>query len=296
MSLLSLFGRRCPSPAPPAPAAAGPLPAVGLVAGRGDYPLAVCRAARRAGVARLAVVALQDETDAAIRDLADSLDTVAVGQLRRTINAFLEQDVRRVIFAGQIKPGRLFSGFKPDLLALRLLWQLPERNAHSLFGAVAGAFEAAGITVLPASTFLEDWLAGEGVLGRLRPSSRQREEMTFGMRLAREVARLDIGQTVVVKRGTVLAVEGFEGTDKAIRRGGELGGGRVTVAKAAKPRHDMRFDIPCIGQRTVESLIAARAHGLAVQSGKTLFLNRDDTLAALDRAGIAVMGFPVTDA
>ncbi len=297
MSMLSFFGLGSrPAVAPPVTAAPpGRLPAVGLVAGRGEYPLAVCRAARQAGVARLAVVALQDETDPAIRELADSLSTVAVGQLRRTINTFLDQGVRRVIFAGQIKPGRLFSGFKPDLLALRLLWKLPERNAHSLFGAVAGAFEAAGVQVLPATTFLEEWLAGEGVLGRVRPSARQRAEMAFGMRLARDIGRLDIGQTVVVKRGTVLAVEGFEGTDKAIRRGGELGNGSVTVAKAAKPRHDMRFDVPCIGPRTVESLIAAGAHALAVQTGKTLFLNHDETLAALDRARITVMGFTVPE-
>ncbi|MEI8078759.1 MAG: UDP-2,3-diacylglucosamine diphosphatase LpxI [bacterium] len=295
--MLSFFGLGSRPEAVPPVAAAPPnrLPAVGLVAGRGEYPLAVCRAARRAGVARLVVVALQDETDPAIRDLADSVNTVAVGQLRRTINTFLAQDVRRVIFAGQIKPGRLFSDFKPDLLALRLLWKLPERNAHSLFGAVADAFEAAGVQVLPATTFLEDWLAGNGVLGRVRPSARQHAEMVFGMRLARDIGRLDIGQTVVVKRGTVLAVEGFEGTDQAIRRGGELGNGQVTVAKAAKPRHDLRFDVPCIGPHTVESLVVARAHALAVQTGKTLFLNRNETLAALDCAHIAVMGFTVPE-
>ncbi len=276
-----------PPPRPPPPAGAEPL---GLVAGRGIYPLEVCRLARRAGCPHIAVAALVDETDPTIAALADHVDWVHVGQLRRTMQCLNAQGVRRMMFAGQVRPGRLFGGFRPDFLALRLLWGLKERNAHSLFGAVADAFAARGFTVLPAVTYMDECLAAAGTLGRRRPSRSQQRDIAFGLRIAREISRLDIGQTVVVKNGTVLAVEGFEGTDQAIRRGGELGRGGVTVLKVAKPGHDLRFDVPCIGMATVESLQAAGARTLAVHAGMTLFLEKEKVLAALDAAGICVVG------
>jgi len=285
-----------PPPADPAPAPANPAgrrPALGIVAGRGLYPLELARAARRAGAARLAVIALDDETDPAIAALADHVDRVQVGQLRKSMDCLHRQQIQEVIFAGQVRPGRLFGGFRPDLLAFRLLLGLKERNAHTLFGAVADAFERDGFRVLPATTYMEDALAGEGVLGHRRPGRRQWRDIEFGARIAREISRLDIGQTVVVKKGTVLAVEGFEGTDQAIRRGGELGRGQVTVVKVAKPGHDLRFDVPCIGTATVASLVAAGAQTLAVQAGMTLFLEKAQTLAALDAAGLCVVGIPV---
>ena len=294
MSFLGrIFGR--PTAAASSPATAVPSPAhaptpLGIVAGRGIYPLELCRAARRAGVPHLAVVALRDETAAEIETLADHVDWVHVGQLRRTMRALHQQKITEVMFVGQIRPGRLFGDIRPDFLALRLLWGLKERNAHTLFGAVATAFEQDGFRVLPAYSYLETWLAAEGVLGRVRPTRAQWRDIRFGAGIAAGVSRLDIGQTVVVRNGTVLAVEGFEGTDQAIRRGGELGKGRVTVVKAAKPGHDMRFDVPCIGLTTVESLVAAGAGALAVQTGKTLLLERDKVLAALDAAGIAAVG------
>jgi DUF1009 family protein len=208
---------------------------------------------------------------------------------------FSQREVSDVMFAGQIRPARLFGGIRPDFLALRLLWSLKERNAHSLFGAVADTFAQYGFHVLPAVTYLDDLLAPAGVIGRIRPTARTAHDVEFGLRIAREVARLDIGQTVVVRNGTVLAVEGFEGTDQAIRRGGELGKGGVTVVKVAKPGHDLRFDVPCIGRNTVESLRVAGALALAVQAGKTLFLEKEVVLRELDAARIAVLGIAVED-
>lgn len=267
------------------------LPAVlGVVAGRGIYPLELCRAARRAGVPRLAVVALRDEAAADIEALADHVDWVHVGQLRRTMRCLRDQGASDVMFVGQVRPGRLFGEVRPDFLALRLLWSLKERNAHTLFGAVADAFEKNGFHVLPAYTFLEESLAQAGVLGRVQPTRAQWRDIRFGAGIARAVSQLDIGQTVIVRNGTVLAVEGFEGTDQAIRRGGELGKGRATVVKVAKPGHDLRFDVPCIGVTTVDALAAAGVKALAVQAGKTLFLERDKVLAALNAAGIAAVG------
>ena len=288
-------GSRPPTPAWPAAQAVPPRAALGIVAGRGVYPLELCRAARRRGVERIAVVALQDETDPAIAQLADSVDWVHVGQLKRTMAHLRNRAVTEIMFVGQVKPARLFGGIRPDLLALRLLWRIKERNAHTLFGAIADTFTANGFTVLPAITYLDDLLAPAGVIGRVRPTSKLQRDIAFGVRIAREISRLDIGQTVVVRNGTVLAVEGFEGTDKAIRRGGELGKGGVTVVKVAKPGHDLRFDVPCIGRTTVASLRTANARVLAVQAGKTLFLEKDAVLAELDAAGIAVVGIALED-
>jgi hypothetical protein len=266
------------------------------VAGRGLYPLELCRAARRAGVPRLAVVALHDETAPDIAALADHVDWTHVGQLRHTMRCLQAQQVKEVMFVGQVRPGRLFGDIRPDFLALRLLWSLKERHAHSIFGAIADAFERAGFRVLPAWRYLEADLARDGVLGRCRPRRAQRRDIAFGLRMAAGISRLDIGQTVVVRNGTVLAVEGFEGTDAAIRRGGDLArGGRVTVVKVAKPGHDVRFDLPCIGLQTVASLQAAGAAALAVEVGRTLFLEREAVLAALDAAGIAAVGVRLPD-
>jgi len=245
---------------------------------------------RQAGVPHIAVVAMHGETSPEIEDLADSVDWVYVGQLRRTIRSLKRHNAAHVIFAGQIKPGRLFKGMRPDLKTFLLLRRLRERNAETIFSAIADEFEKAGIHVLSSTTFMRDALAPEGVVGACRPGRRQMQEIEFGAHIARESSRLDIGQTVVVKRGTVLAVEGFEGTDSAIRRGGELGRGNVTVVKVAKPGHDMRFDVPCIGMRTVESLREAGARTLAVQAGKTLFIERGKVIPALDRLRIAVVG------
>lgn len=271
------------------------LDTVGLVAGRGEFPLQFCRSARSAGVRRLAVVAMHGETPPEIADFADHVDWVHVGQIRRSIRYLRAQAVAGVVFAGQIRPSRLFGGMRPDWTALRLLWKLQERNAETIFSAVAAEFERCGLHVLPSTTYMESCLAQVGVIGRVKPRRAQLADIEFGLRIAREVSRLDIGQTVVVKRGTVLAVEAFEGTDRAIARGGDVGHGGVTVVKVAKPNHDVRFDVPCIGLRTVESLEHAGAKALAVHAGQTLFLRKAEVIAACDAARIAVVGFDLQD-
>jgi len=263
---------------------------IGLIAGRGDYPIRFCHAARHAGVQRLVVVAMYHETNLMINDLADHVDWLYVGQLGKAIRALQQQQITQVVFAGQIRPGRLFKGMRPDLRAFRLLRRLRERNAETIFAAIAAEFSRSGIEVLPATTYMDQYLAGLGVLGKVKPSATVAQDLQFGWRIARDSSRLDIGQTVVVKRGTVLAVEAFEGTDKAIRRGGELGHGGVTVVKSAKPGHDMRFDVPCIGMRTFASLQLAGARALGIHAGKTLLIDRDQFLAACDQAAIAVVG------
>ena len=265
---------------------------VGLVAGRGEFPFLVAQAVRRHNNCKLAAIAMNGETSPELVNYVDHVDWVCVGQIKKSIRALQRQQATSVILAGQVKPSRLFKGLHPDMKALKLLWSLKERNAETLFAAVAAEFEKAGLHVLPSTTYMEAALATEGVLAGKSPKGKIQRDIELGWRIAREVSRLDIGQTVVVKKGTVLAVEGFEGTDKAIRRGGELGHGDVVVVKVAKPNHDMRFDVPCIGMRTVESLIAANARALAVQAQKTLFLRKDDVLAACRQHGIIVVGMP----
>jgi DUF1009 family protein len=264
---------------------------LGVVAGRGEYPLLLCREAKRVGVSHMAAVAMHGETDPGIEAVADSVDWVYVGQLNKTIKAFKRQDVANVIFAGQIKPGSLFKGMRPDLRALKILKALRTRNAESIFGTIAEEFVRDGVEVMPATLYLENYLAAAGVMGKIKPARKYRADIEYGQFVAQETSRLDIGQTVIVKNGTVLAVEAFEGTDKAVRRGGEVGHGGVVVVKRAKRDHDMRFDVPCIGPWTVDALIAADAKVLAVEAGKTLFLERDRVLSALDAAKIAVVGF-----
>ncbi|OGV69082.1 MAG: hypothetical protein A3K19_16745 [Lentisphaerae bacterium RIFOXYB12_FULL_65_16] len=266
---------------------------IGVIAGRGDLPLLVCREARHANVPYLGVLAMQNDTRPEIESLADHVDWVYPGQLSKAIRCLKRQDIRHVICVGQIKPGRLFTGIRPDLRALLLLSRLRERNAQTLFTAVADELERHDIHVLPSTVLMRNHLATPGVLGRVRPSRSQRLDIELGLRVARETSRLNIGQTVVIKHGTVLAVEAFEGTDKAIRRGGELGHGGVTVVKVAMDFHDMRFDVPCIGMGTVESLLAAQAKVLAVQAHKTLLLDREAVLDACNRARIAVVGIEI---
>lgn len=265
---------------------------VGLVAGRGEFPFLVAQAVRQHNNCNLAAIAMNGETSPELSNYVDHIDWVYVGQIKKSIRALQRQHAKNVIFAGQIKPSRLFKGLHPDMKALKLLWSLKERNAETLFAAVAGEFEKAGLHVLPSTTYMETALAAAGVMAGKNPNGRIQRDIDLGWRIAREISRLDTGQTVVVKKGTILAIEGFEGTDKAIRRGGELGHGDVVVVKVTKPNHDMRFDVPCIGMRTVESLIAANARALAVQAQKTLFLHKDEVLAACRQHGITVVGMP----
>ena len=263
---------------------------IGLIAGRGSFPFLFIEEARKAGVKGIHVVALYGDTSEEITEVADSVDWVYVGQIRKTIKAFKKHGVEHVALCGQVKPGRLFKGMKPDLKAMFILAKLKERNAESLFGAVCDEFSKNGITVMSSVLYLQEHLATEGVMNKVKLNRARKNDYEFGKKIAKDVSRLDIGQSVVVKRGTVLAVEGFEGTDKCIKRGGLLGRGGVTVVKVSKPNQDMRIDVPCIGMRTVESLKEAGALTLAVEVGKTLFIDKEDVLKACDDLKICVVG------
>lgn len=192
---------------------------------------------------------------------------------------------------GQIAPRNLFDLW-PDFRTLKVLHSVKERNAESLFGAIADELEKDGISLLPATTFLEDQLAGEGHLYGPKPSERDWEDVRFGEKIVKQTSALDIGQSIVVRRGTVLAVEAFEGTDACIKRGGSLGNGKdVTLVKVSKPNQDMRFDVPVIGPQTIASCREAGVRTIAVEAGKTLFLGPDEIGESCRLGKISVVGF-----
>jgi DUF1009 family protein len=226
-------------------------------------------------------VTFAGETGDALEELLDDRVMLRVGQLGKMLDYLKSSGVTHAIMAGQIAPRNLFD-LRPDVKALVLLAKLRERNAESIFGAIADEIGKTGVELLPATTFLEDQLAKTGLIAGPRLSRREQMDVEFGFRIAKESSRLDIGQTVVVKGGTVLAVEAFEGTNAAIARGGELGRGNAIMIKVSKPNQDLRFDVPVIGPLTLEAAHAAKVRVIGIEAGKTLLLEpgRTSSLAA----------------
>jgi DUF1009 family protein len=260
-----------------------------IIAGNGVYPQAMARAARAAGVVRLVVVAFQNETDPALAALVDHVEWMRVGQLGKMLGFLQKSAASHAVMSGQIHPKNLFD-LRPDLKALFILARLKRRNAESIFGAIAEEMNAIGVELLPATTYMEKHLAPAGLIAgpKLRP--RDEDDLRYGFHIAKESSRLDIGQTVVVKNGTVLAVEAFEGTNAAIARGGELGRHDALMIKVSKPNQDFRFDVPVIGPLTLEAARAARLRAIGVEAGKTLLLQRDELAALATEHRISVVG------
>jgi DUF1009 family protein len=266
---------------------------LGILAGNRSLPLLFARQARNLGVPRLVAVAFEGETDPALSALVEEIVWIKVGQLSKMIKAFTERGVKQCVMVGQIAPKHLYD-LRPDLRAVSVLLRLKERNAHTIFGAIADELRKDGVELIEATPWLKPLMpAGEFHIGPAL-SDEQRADVEFGFRIAKETARLEIGQTVVVKNGTVLAVEGFEGTDKCLARGGELAGssGGAVAVKVAKIHHDMRFDIPCIGPKTLETCIASGVAVLALESGRTLLLEQEtcERLAAENNISLTTIG------
>jgi UDP-2,3-diacylglucosamine hydrolase len=263
---------------------------LGLIAGNRSLPLELARQAKRMGVERLVAVAFEGETDPALAGLVDEIVWVKVGQLSKMITAFTERGVRRCVMAGQLAPKNLYD-VRPDLRAMGVLFRLKERNAHTIFGAVADELRKDGVELIEATPWLQPLMPGSGF--RLGPklTAELEEDVRFGFRIAKEVSRLEVGQSVVVKEGTVLAVEGFEGTDRCFARGGELAGksGGAVAVKVAKEAHDYRFDIPCLGPNTIETCAAAGIAVLAFESSKSLLLEQETCAELARKNKIAVL-------
>ena len=249
---------------------------IGLIAGSKSLPFLFAREARRRGETVVAV-GFEGETDPALADEVSSLEWVKVGQLSRMIRAFTSQGVRQCVMLGQIAPRNLFD-VRPDLRAMSLLLRLKEKNAHTLFGAIGEELSKDGVELVPAVPWLSAWMPGLGYVAGASLPSKALADIRFGFGIAKEIARLEIGQTVVVKEGTTLAVEGFEGTDACLERGGKLAGktGGAVAVKLARVGHDLRFDIPCVGPRTVEICSQNGVRILAFEAGTTLLIDREE--------------------
>ncbi len=261
---------------------------IGIIAGNGTYPFVFARAARAAGVEFLAAAAFTGETDPALEDEVDRLQWLRVGQLGKLIKFFKAAGVAHAAMTGQIAPNNLFD-LRPDLRTLVLLGKLKRRNAESIFGAIGDELAGEGIELLPATTFLDDLLPGPGHVCGPKPGKRAHADAEFGFGIAKEVSRMDIGQTVVVKKGTVLAVEAFEGTNAAVTRGGELGKGGATMVKVSKPAQDFRFDVPVVGPETVRAAAEAGISLIVVEAGRTLLLERDAIEELCGKHGISLV-------
>jgi UDP-2,3-diacylglucosamine hydrolase len=266
---------------------------LGIIAGNRSLPLMFAKEARRQGVKRLVAVAFEGETDPALAPLVDEIVWLKVGQLSKMIAAFTGRGIKQCIMAGQIAPKNLFE-VRPDLRALTLLLRLREKNAHTVFGAIADELKREGVELIEATPWLKPLMPVSGFQLGPQLSEAQRSDVEFGLRLAKEISRLEIGQTVVVKDGTVLAVEAFEGTDKCLARGGELAGpsGGGVAVKVARDKHDLRFDIPCLGPQTLEVCAAARISALAFEAGKSLVLEQEtcERLARKHKIALATVG------
>src|SRR5690348_9460912 len=252
------------------------LECIGLIGGSRSLPLDFARLARAASVKRIVATAVEGETDPALAGLVDDIVWLKVGQLGKMISAFTDRGVKQCVMAGQVAPKNLFD-LRPDLRAMGILFRLKEKNAHTIFGAIADELKKDGVELIEATPWLAPLMPGKDFQLGGKLSDAQRAAIHFGFRIAKETSRLEIGQTVVVKNGTVLAAEGFEGTDKCLARGGELAGkdGGAVAVKVAKEKHDLRFDIPCIGPQTLETCGAVRISVLALEAGKTLLLEPD---------------------
>lgn len=261
---------------------------LGLIAGSKSLPLLFAQEARREG-RRLVAVAFEGETSPELAPLVDEIVWLRVGQLGKMIAAFTERGVHECVMLGQIAPSNLFN-LRPDLRAMGMLFRLKEKNAHTLFGAIADELQKDGVTLIEPLRWLKPWMPSAGYAVGPKLSEEQREDVCFGLRIAKEVSRLDIGQSVVVKRGTVLAVEGFEGTDACLERGGKLAGkdGGAVAVKVAKAGHDLRFDLPCVGPKTVEVCAAHGVAVLAVEADRTLLLDQPELEALAGRRKLSV--------
>ena len=260
----------------------------GLIAGNGQFPFMVLEGARQSG-ADMVVAAIREETNPEIEKLADRVNWIGIGQLGRMIRFFKEEGVEKAIMAGQVKHVQIFSRAIPDARMLKVLLRLPRRNTDSLIGAIAAELQSEGIELVDSTCFLQDYLPRPGVLTRRKPDEREQEDIEYGLEIAHEIARLDLGQTIVVRAKACVAIEAMEGTDQTIRRAGSLVKRGLTVVKIAKPNQDMRFDVPVVGIPTIETMVEAGATCLCITAGKTLMFDRDAMIELANKKKIAIV-------
>ena len=271
-----------------------PLPARwGLIAGNGKFPFLVLEGARSQGI-EMAVIALREEASPDLEGVSQRLHWVSLGELSRTLELLHQEGVTHAVMAGQVKHNKIFSTIRPDWKLAKLLFSLPRKNTDSLIGAVARVLETEGITLVDSRTsFLRPLVPDAGVLTRRAPDARESADIAYGRDIALQLAGLDLGQTVVIRDRACVAVEAMEGTDETIERAARIAsGGSLVVVKVAKPKQDMRFDVPVVGLRTVEVMRRSAVTALAIDAGRTLIFERPAVIEAADTAGIAIEALP----
>jgi UDP-2,3-diacylglucosamine hydrolase len=265
----------------------------GLIAGNGRFPFLVLEGARSQGI-EMAVIALKEEASPELEQVAKRLHWVSLGELSKAIELMRREGVKRAVMAGQVKHNKIFSAIRPDWKLAKLLFSLPRKNTDSLIGAVAKVLEEEGIQLVDSTLFLKPLLPEAGVLTRRSPNEHEAADMEYGLEVARRLADMDIGQTVVIADRACVAVEAMEGTDETIVRAGRFANGKpLVVVKVSKPQQDMRFDVPVIGLSTVKSMNEAGATALAIDASRTLLFDRNRLIETADAAGIAIQAFPV---
>jgi hypothetical protein len=273
---------------------------LGLIAGNGRFPFLVLEAARAAGH-DVTVVAAKEETFPELTEAAkrtgSEIHWVSLGQLGTCISLLKKAGVSHAVMAGQVKHTKIFSmGITPDWTMARVLGKLMSRNTDGVIGAVAGVLRENGIELMDSTALLTPLLAAPGLLTSRAPTDEEQKDLAFGYRIADQIAGLDVGQTVAVKHQAVVAVEAMEGTDEVIARAGHLAGPGVAIIKVAKPKQDMRFDVPVIGFATIQAMRVAGAAVLSIDAGKTLVLDREAVLASANEAKIAIVGRALSSA
>jgi|SRR5882724_771133 len=262
----------------------------GLVAGNGKFPFLVLDAARSQGL-DLVVAAIKEETFPEIIEHSSHIEWMSIGQLGRLIKYFKREGVTHAMMAGQVKHVQIFSGTRPDWRMIKVLAGLVRKNTDSLIGAVVREIESEGIAFIDSTAFLKPMMAPSGVITERSPSDDERADIEYGIEVASAIAGLDLGQTIAVKDRAVVAVEAMEGTDATIQRAGQLVQKQpFCVIKVAKPKQDMRFDVPVIGVPTIESMIAAGATALSITTDKTLIFDRERIIELADQNNIAIIG------
>jgi len=276
------------------PGSTGTTPAAGdryaVIAGNGGFPFLVLEAARHQGIEPL-VVAIQEEASPDLNRVARAIHWLSLGEVSKLLELLRSERVSKVVLAGQVKHVQLFSSIRPDGLVNRLLQGLHRKNTDALIGAFVRMLEGRGIQVVDSTLFLKPLLAPEGLLTRRAPDASEHADVAYGWEIAKKIAGLDLGQTIVVADRACVAVEAMEGTDATIERAATLSNGRrLVVVKVSKPQQDMRFDVPVVGVRTIRVMDRANARVLAVDVGKTLLFEREQLIAEADQVGIAVVG------
>ncbi len=265
----------------------------GLIAGNGRFPFLVLEGARSQGI-EMAVIAIKEEAAPELEAQTKRLHWVSLGELSKAIDLLHKEGVTQAVMAGQVKHTKIFSAIRPDWKLAKLLFALPRKNTDALIGAVAKVLEDEGIRLVNSTLFLKPLVPEAGVLTQRAPSEQEAADIEYGLGVARQIAGMDIGQTVVISDKACVAVEAMEGTDETIARAARLANGKkLVVVKVSKPKQDMRFDVPVVGLPTIQQMRACGATALAVDAGRTVFFDREKLIELANQVGIAIKAFPV---